>query len=156
MKPNAAFLLSQVGAHSAEVFASLVVPLKLSPAHAGVLWMLSRSPGMSQREMAAKLKLHPSRVVGLLDELERRGLIERRGHVQDRRLYAVHLTAAGQKLFDEVRQLTEQHQKLICKALTDKECQQLAAYLQRIADERKLTLGVHPGYRWLGRKIKPK
>jgi len=77
-------------------------------------------------------------------------------HAQDRRLYAVHLTAAGQKLFDEVRQLTEQHQKLICKALTDKECQQLAAYLQRIADQRKLTLGVHPGYRWLGRKIKPK
>ena len=156
MKPNAAFLLSQVGAHSAEVFAGLLVPLKLSPAHSGVLWMLSRSPGMSQQEMASGLKLHPSRVVGLLDELERRGLIERRGHAQDRRLYAVHLTAAGQKLFDEVRQLTEQHQKLICKALTDKESQQLAAYLQRIADERKLTLGVHPGYRWLGRKIKPK
>ena len=156
MRPNAAFLLSQVGAHSAEVFASLLVPLKLSPAHSGILWMLSRSPGISQREMASQLKLHPSRVVGLLDELERRELIERRGHAEDRRLYAVHLTAAGQKLFEEVRQLTDEHQKLICKALTEKECQQLAVYLQRIADERKLTPGVHPGYRWLGRKIRPK
>jgi len=156
VKPNAAFLLSQVGAHSAETFASLLDPLSLSPPHSGILQVLSRSPGMSQQEMASKLKVHPSRVVDLLDELERRGLIERRGHAEDRRLYAVHLTPAGQKLFEEVRQVTEQHEKVICKALTEKERQQLTAYLQRIADERKLTPGVHPGYRWLGRKIKPK
>jgi len=111
---------------------------------------------MSQQEMASKLKVHPSRVVDLLDELERRGLIERRGHAEDRRLYAVHLTPAGQKLFEEVRKIAEQHEKMICKALTERERQQLTEYLQRIADERKLTPGVHPGYRWLGRKIKPK
>jgi len=118
--------------------------------------MLNRSPGISQQEMAATLKIHPSRIVGLLDELEGRGLIERGGHAKDRRLYAVRLTASGQKLFEEIRQITEKHLKLICNALTEQECQQLAAYLQRIAEERKLTPGVHPGYRWLGRKIRTK
>ena len=154
MRPNAAFLLAQVGAHSAEVYASLLVPLDLSPAHSGILWMLDRFPGISQQQMAAKLKIHPSRAVGLLDELEGRGLIERRGHIKDRRLYAVHLTPGGQRVFEEIKQIAEKHRKLICSVLTEEECQRLTAYLERIAKERNLPPGVHPGYRWLGRKIR--
>src|SRR4030095_9465072 len=82
-KPNAAFLLSQVGAHSAEVFAKLIGPLQLTPAHSGILWMLGRSAGMSQRQLASTLKIHPSRLVALLDEPEDRRRVDR--HAPPRR-----------------------------------------------------------------------
>src|ERR1051325_1800159 len=78
LKPNAAFLLAQVGAHSAEVFAELLEPLRLAPQHSGIIWMVRRSPGISQQNMAATLRMHPSRLVSLLDELEERGYVERR------------------------------------------------------------------------------
>jgi DNA-binding MarR family transcriptional regulator len=156
MKPNAAFLLSQVGAHAAGTFATLLAPLDITPPHFGIVWMLSRSPGISQREMAARLEVHPSRLVALLDHLETRRLLERRGHTQDRRLHALHLTAQGQELLRDITRIAEQHLKLICAALTVKECDQLAGFLQRIADQQKLTPAVHPGYRWLGRKIGPR
>ncbi len=156
LKPNAAFLLSQVGAHSAETFAKMLTPLQLSPAHSGILWILGRSAGVSQKELASTLKIHPSRLVALLDELEGRGLVERRGHTVDRRLYALHLTAKGQAAFEKIRHLAEEHLKLICGALSNTECAQLTEMLQRIAEERGLTPGVHPGYRWLGRKIRSK
>jgi DNA-binding MarR family transcriptional regulator len=155
-RPSAAFLLSQVGAHAAEVFAKLLTPLQLDLAHSGIVWMLGRSAGISQRELASTLKIHPSRLVALLDELEDRGLVERRGHTADRRLYALHLTTRGQTTFDKIMRLSEEHLRLICGALSQKECEQLAALLQRIAEERGLTPGVHPGYRWLGRKIRSK
>jgi DNA-binding MarR family transcriptional regulator len=155
-KPNAAFLLSQVGAHSAEVFASLIATLQLTPAHSGIIWMLGRSAGMSQRQLASTLKIHPSRLVALLDELENRGLVERQGHAADRRLYALHLTKKGQTIFEKIMRLTEEHLKLICGALSKIECEQLAGFLHRIAQERGLMAGVHPGYRWLGRKIRSK
>jgi DNA-binding MarR family transcriptional regulator len=154
-RPNAAFLLSQIGAHAAEVFAGLLTPLQLDPAHSGILWMLGRSAGMSQRELASTLKIHPSRLVALLDELEERGLVERRRHT-DRRFYALHLTTKGQTTFEKLMRLAEEHLRLICGALSKKECEQLATLLQRIANERGLTPGVHPGYRWLGRKIRSK
>jgi DNA-binding MarR family transcriptional regulator len=155
LKPNAAFLLSQVGAHSAETFAKLLAPLQLSPAHSGILWMLGQSAGMSQKALASSLKIHASRLVALLDELEERGLVERRGH-SDRRFYALHLTAKGQAAFEKIRRLAEEHQKLLCGVLSDQECAQLTKMLQRIAEQRGLTPGVHPGYRWLGRKIRSK
>jgi hypothetical protein len=48
--------------------------------------------------------------------------------------------------------LSQEHLRMICGALS--ECEQLAGFLQRIAQDRGLTSGVHPGYRWLGRKIR--
>jgi DNA-binding MarR family transcriptional regulator len=156
LKQNAAFLLSQVGAHSAEVFAKLLVPQQLSPAHSGILWMLGRSAGLSQRQLAAALKIHPSRLVAILDELEERGLIERQAHSEDRRLYALYLTEKGKGTFERLKRIAQQHRKVISAALSEKECEQLTEFLQRIADEQGLTPGVHPGYRWLGRKIKSK
>jgi len=152
LKPNAAFLLSQVGAHSAEVFAKLLEPLHLTPAHSGVLWMLGRSAGVSQKALASTLKVHPSRLVALLDQLEERGLIERRGHASDRRLYALHLTSKGRATFERIIRVAEEHVKLICGSLTKSECAQLTEILERIAEDRGLTRAVHPGYRWLGRK----
>src|SRR4030095_9674214 len=155
MKPNAAFLLSQVGAHSAEVWAGLLEPLHLSPAHSGIIWLLSRAPGIRQHEMASTLRMHPSRLVGLLDDLEKRGLVERRDQAHDRRVYALHLTKAGDGVFDQIRDLAAKHEAMICAGLSEAECRRLADFLQRIADARQLTLGVHPGFRWLGRQIKP-
>jgi DNA-binding MarR family transcriptional regulator len=154
MKPNAAFLLAQVGAHSGEVFARLLAPLRISPAHSGIIWLLQRSPGITQQEMASTLRVHPSRLVTLLDELEKRGYIERRGKEHDRRAYSVHLTASGETLFDDIAKLAHQHQEIVCAALTDAECRRLAEFLQRIAEDRELALAVHPGYRWLGRRVK--
>jgi DNA-binding MarR family transcriptional regulator len=156
LKPNAAFLLSQVGAHSAEVFAKLLEPLRLAPAHSGILWMLGRSAGISQKALASTLKVHPSRLVGLLDELEGRGLIERRGHTSDRRLYALHLTPKGEATFERIIKITGEHVKQVCGGLTKAEGAQLTELLQKIAADRGLTRAVHPGYRWLGRKVRPK
>ncbi|HEU5235867.1 MAG TPA: MarR family winged helix-turn-helix transcriptional regulator, partial [Pyrinomonadaceae bacterium] len=148
-KPNAAFLLSQVGAHAAEVFAKLIAPLELTPAHSGIIWMLGRSAGMSQRQLASIIKIHPSRLVALLDEMEDRGLVERQGHAADRRLYALHLTPKGRTTFEKIMRLSQKHLRMICGALNKKECEQLAEFLQRIAQDRGLVSGVHPGYRWL-------
>jgi len=153
-KQNPAFLLSQVGAHAAEVFATMLDPLKLTPAHSGILWMLGRSGGLSQRQLAVAIKIHPSRLVAILDELEDRGLVERQAHAKDRRLYALHLTRKGEATFERLRGIAQEHRTLICAGLSERECEQLTDLLQRIADQQGLAPGVHPGYRWLGRKIK--
>jgi hypothetical protein len=87
--------------------------------------------------------------------LEKRGLIERRDNERDRRVYSLFLTKAGEDVFEQIRDLAAKHQELICAALNEGECRRLADFLQRIAEARDLARGVHPGYRWLGRRIKP-
>jgi DNA-binding MarR family transcriptional regulator len=132
----------------------MIEPLHLVPAHSGIIWMLGRSGGLSQRQLAAVLKIHPSRLVGILDELEDRGLVQRQAHAKDRRLYALHLTKKGDATFEKLRRTADEHQKVICESLSEEECNQLSSLLQRIAEQQGLTPGVHPGYRWLGRNIR--
>ena len=76
-KNGIAFLLSQVGARSAQEFARLLEPLKLSPADAGILRLLRQTPGISQQQLAETLGMHASRLVAVIDTLESRKLVAR-------------------------------------------------------------------------------
>jgi DNA-binding MarR family transcriptional regulator len=145
-----AFLLSQVGAHSAGRFADRLAPLGLKPPHAGILRALDRADGLSQQALGEALGTFPSRLVALLDELEERGLVERRDRPGDRRSYALHLTDAGREALQQLVRVARQHQDDLCAALDESEREQLAGYLRRIAEQQRLAPGIHPGWKLLG------
>jgi DNA-binding MarR family transcriptional regulator len=143
------FLLAQLGAHAASRFAARLSKLKLAPAHSGILYILRNAPAITQQELATRLGMVPSRLVTLLDDLEARGLIERRPNQDDRRRHAVLLTREGSEYLTKIGQISSEHERSLLKALSGQEQRQLAAMLQRVADEQGLTRGVHPGYRKL-------
>jgi len=143
----AAFLLAQVGAHAASQFAERLQALKLAPRHAGILRILNADPGLTQQTLAATLGMVPSRLVDFVDEMEERGLVERRADPNDRRRYALHVTEKGRSTLEAIGHVAREHSQALLAALSGEERQQLANLLQRIADEQGLTRGVHPGYR---------
>jgi DNA-binding MarR family transcriptional regulator len=155
-RQGAAFLIAQVGAHAAARFAELLAPLHLSPPHAGILRVLSKSAGLSQQELASMLNMHPSRLVGLVDELEASGFVKRRENADDRRTYALHLTEEGLAILGEIGRVAREHQESLLASLGKEEREQLSDLLQRIADDQGLTPGVHPGFSRIGRKGRPK
>ncbi|MEV6931534.1 MarR family winged helix-turn-helix transcriptional regulator [Dactylosporangium sp. NPDC051485] len=152
---GAAFLLTQIGAHAAEGFAQRVQQLGLTPPDVGLLRMIAGQPGRSQQSVAVDLGVVPSRVVALVDNLDRKGLVERRPGETDRRHHALHLTAEGEQVMMEMRTIGSAHDDDICAALNGEERVQLAGLLQRIAEQQGLTPGVHPGFRQLGARRKP-
>ncbi|HWB65697.1 MAG TPA: MarR family transcriptional regulator [Mycobacteriales bacterium] len=143
------FLLSQLGAHSAVQFHRALEPLGIGPAHVGLMGAIGREPGRRQQALAEQFGMPPSRMVALVDELEERGLVERRPDANDRRAHQLHLTPAGRRTMEKVYRLAEQAEAALTASLTAAEHSQLKSLLRRIADEQGLTPGVHPGYRWL-------
>lgn len=141
-----AFLLAQVGAHAATKFAERLDGIGLVPAHAGILRLIDASQGLSQQALGAELSVLPSRLVVLIDDLERRGLVERRDHPRDRRSHALYLTAKGRDTLKAIGRVAREHQAALCAALSDDERTQLAQLLRRIADQQGLRPGVHPGF----------
>ncbi|MFF0248964.1 MarR family winged helix-turn-helix transcriptional regulator [Streptosporangium sandarakinum] len=142
-----AFLLAQVGAHAAARFAERISELEVVPADVGLLRMIATRPGRSQQSLAEELGVVPSRVVALIDNLERKGLVERRRNPQDRRNYALHLTEQGAHVMTQMRRLGKAHEDDICAALDHAQRAQLTELLEAIAAQQQLTPGVHPGYR---------
>jgi DNA-binding MarR family transcriptional regulator len=144
---GSAFLLAQLGAHAAAGFADRVAALDLTPAQAGLLRLIAREPGQSQRALADQLGTPASRLLLLVDGLEQRGLIERRRNPADRRHHALFLTAAGASFMQQLGQVGAAHEEDICAALDPAERHELNQLLRRIARQQGLTPGVHPGYR---------
>ncbi len=145
-----AFLLSQVGAHAAARFAERLEPLGFTPPQAGILGVIKNANGPSQQALGELLGVFPSRLVAMLDELEERGLVERRDSPTDRRWYALYLTRAGRAALEEITRVGHEHQDALCAALDESERAKLAGFLSRIAAQQGLTPGVHPGFRKLG------
>jgi len=143
----ASFLLAQVGAHAASQFAERLRTLKLAPRHAGILRILNVNPGLTQQTLAGTLGMVPSRLVDFVDEMEERGLVERREDPSDRRCYALHLTEKGRSTLQEIGGIAREHSHALLAALSEEEQGQLGELLQRVADQQGLTRGVHPGYR---------
>src|ERR1700734_4271591 len=85
--------LARVGRRAAEATMS---PGGLRPRHLIALKLLSEHGPASQQGLAEALSLDPSNVVGLLNELEERGLITRRRDPADRRRHIVEASAAGE------------------------------------------------------------
>jgi DNA-binding MarR family transcriptional regulator len=146
---GAAFLLTQLGTHSAQVFARRIGELDLSPPQTGLLRAIARAPGRSQQALAELLGTPATRLVALVDGLEQRGVVERRRNPQDRRLYAVYLTSAGTELMAEIAKAASDHDAAVLAALDADERAQLRDLLGRVAADQGLTPGVHPGYRTL-------
>ena len=90
-------------------------------ADAGILRLLRVAAGLSQQELAGKLQIHPSRLVAILDNLEKRGFVERRANPDDRRLYSLHLTKAGGEVLERIGKVAREHQDALLSALNREE-----------------------------------
>lgn len=143
------FLLAQIGGHAAAKFAERLAPLKLTPADVGILRFVRNSPAISQQELSVSLKIHPSRLVAILDALQEKGFMERRANADDRRQYSLYLTGDGLELLQRIGKIAREHQEALLAALSAQERTLLAELLRKIAEEQRLEPGVHPGYKWM-------
>jgi len=148
----AAFLLAQVGAHAARRFGESLEPLKMTPPQAGILRVLVGVGGLSQRELAARLGIHPSRLVAIVDEMEALGLVVREANTDDRRQYALHVTPRGREVMGELGIVARRHNETLLRALSEEERAALVRLLERIAGDQGLVTGVHPGCGGLGER----
>lgn len=146
----AGFLIAQVGGYASSQFAEALKPHGFATHDAGILRLIGNEPGISQQEIAKRLRMHASRLVGLLDDLEERGLIERRPSEKDRRLYALHLTGKGVQAMAVIARVGREHHQELLACLSEEERITLSTLLKRLAESHGLVAGVHPGYSKLG------
>ena len=105
---------------------------ELSPGRAGMLLLIDANPGVPQGRLAEAVRLDRSTMVGVVDALEHRGLIERRRGA-DRRTNALWLTRSGRSLAARLRGRIARHERRVAAHLTDTERAQLLALLEKLS-----------------------
>jgi DNA-binding MarR family transcriptional regulator len=105
---------------------------EVSPGRVGILLLVESNPGVTQSRLARAVHLDRSTMVGVIDKLEERGLIERR-RGEDRRTNGLWLTRAGRALLARMKERIEQHERRFAARLTPAERGQLIALLEKLS-----------------------
>jgi DNA-binding MarR family transcriptional regulator len=142
---SVSFLLSQLGYATSKRFAQTLAPLGLEPRQFAMLRFIAMQEGRSQQAIGDTLQIPPSRMVALVDDLEGRGLLERRQEPADRRARALYLTTEGKRVLEKAWELAVKMETRACEGLSDQERKWLLDLLRRVAGNYELHGVVHPG-----------
>jgi DNA-binding MarR family transcriptional regulator len=111
-------------------FASAVAGI--SPGRAGMLLLIDANPGVTQSRLAHAVSLDRSTMVGVIDALEARRLVERR-RGDDRRTNGLWLTPTGRAFVARLKRRIESHERRVAAHLSAAERGQLLALLQKLS-----------------------
>jgi DNA-binding MarR family transcriptional regulator len=113
-------------------FSTRLEALDLTPRMWGALNVLEADAPITQHGLCKRTGMDPSSMVATIDDLEKKGLVERRAHPSDRRAYALHVTEAGRDTLARGRQVVQEVQDELLAPLDEEEREQLRSLLLRL------------------------
>ena len=131
------FLLKRLGFAAKGKSMAAFEATGLHPYQFGVLIALAEGSHEPQGAIADSLGYDRGQLVGLLDELEERGLVERKRDPGDRRRQLVRLTPDGKRTLKELRALSKQLEDDFLEPLDAKDRAALHALLLRLAEKHE-------------------
>jgi DNA-binding MarR family transcriptional regulator len=131
---SATFLLKRLGYAAKDRSMKAYEQTGLHPYHYAILLVLSERSLETQGAIADALGYDRGQLVGLLDELEERALVERHRDANDRRRHLVHLTPDGKQMLRRLRALSRQTEDEFLAPLSGEERASLHALLLRLAE----------------------
>jgi DNA-binding MarR family transcriptional regulator len=132
------FRLSVLGAMQEARVAEALAPLGLKPKHVALIGALQLRPTSSQQELARALRVAPSLLVLLADQLEQQAIIERVRDDTDRRRQRLELTEHGWATLARCVDLVSDLDAELTAGLTTTDRTALARILRKLADAHGL------------------
>ena len=132
---STSFLIKRLGFAVKDQTMAAYEQAGLRPYHHAVLAVVDEGPPETQGAIADALGYDRGQLVGLLDELEERGLVERRRDPDDRRRHTVRITPDGKRALAKLRALADQLENDFLASLDENERAQLWRLLRRLAEQ---------------------
>jgi len=129
------FLLSKAYQRAWAIMREEIETFDLTPPQFGLLAFLWLQDGLTQVELSEKGQIDRTTIGGLVDRLEKLGLVERRQHPQDRRAYKIHLTERGKELEVPLSECAGRTLKKFTRGLNEQEVSELRRMLNILREE---------------------
>jgi DNA-binding MarR family transcriptional regulator len=130
-------LLAKLGKDIARQFGEALKPTDLTSVHLGVLHLLKQRP-VNQQTLSDAIAVDPSKLVGLLNDLEERSLVVRRRHPMDRRRHIVEISELGRKRLADAERAAAVVEERLLAGLDADQRDQLRALLGHIVGNTPL------------------
>ncbi|MBS7009618.1 MarR family winged helix-turn-helix transcriptional regulator [Anaerostipes sp.] len=105
----------------------------VTPVQYGVMYCLWVKKKNSPKEIAEELKLENSTISGVLERMEKKGLIKRKVSKEDRRFVEIVLTDKGNDLEEPILDTVDEVNRIVLKDMGQQEQEALKASLRHLA-----------------------
>lgn len=123
------FLIHDVSRLRRSAFDRCLKPLNVTRSQWWVLAYLSREDGMTQVQLAEELDLGKVAIGGLIDRLEKTGLLRREADANDRRVNRIFLEPKSKQLISKMRKVSHQLNATILNGIKDEQLNSTAVTL---------------------------
>ncbi len=106
-----------------------------SPGRFATLTLIARNPGISQTELSHANGRDKSSLTPVVEELVRRGLVERKRMDSDRRTYRLNVTPAGKKILTTLTRCARRHERNLDHVIGARDRKRFIQILKKIAAE---------------------
>jgi DNA-binding MarR family transcriptional regulator len=106
-----------------------------SPGRFATLTLIARNPGISQTELSQAAGRDKSSLTPVVEDLVRRGLVERKRTRNDRRTYHLNVTAAGKRTLTQLTRCARRHERNLDGIIGMRDRKRFIQILKRIAAE---------------------
>jgi DNA-binding MarR family transcriptional regulator len=134
LRESTSFLLKRLGFAAKERAMDVFEQTGLTPYHYAVLLSLAEDSHETQGALADALGYDRGQMVGMLDELEERGLVERRRDPADRRRQLVSATPAGLEELTRLQALSKKLDDELFGPISEQDRKQLHDVLLQLAE----------------------
>src|SRR6185369_14892101 len=132
VEKSVGFLLAKAYQRACLIFKEEFEGYDPTPQQFGLLGFLWQEDGITQAELSSKSQIDRTTMGGLIDRLEKEGLLVRRSHPEDRRAYRICLTEKGKSLQPELIPLAIASQQRFTAKLDQQEVETLKSLLEKI------------------------
>lgn len=129
------FNLRMAQEHAFAAFSRRSQAIGESPGRFATLTLIARNPGISQTELSHANGRDKSSLTPVVEDLVRRGLVERKRMAHDRRAYRLNVTPAGKKTLIQLTRCARRHERVLDGIIGQRDRKRFIQILKRIAAE---------------------
>ncbi len=118
-------------------FSEMFQDLNLAFGQYSILVLVGQNPGVSQMAIADAADVDRTTIVPILHKFAQLRWITRRRRTADRRVYSLHLTAAGQAVLDATAPIIAAHEERLFGPLTAAERATLGKLLSKVVESER-------------------
>jgi DNA-binding MarR family transcriptional regulator len=118
-----------------QAFSHLSQEIGESPGRFATLTLIARNPGISQTELSLANGRDKSSLTPVVEDLVKRGLVERKRMDSDRRTYRLNLTPSGKKVLTMLTRCARRHERNLDRVIGERDRKRFIQILKKIAVE---------------------
>jgi DNA-binding MarR family transcriptional regulator len=118
-----------------QAFSHLSQEIGESPGRFATLTLIARNPGISQTELSLANGRDKSSLTPVVEDLVKRGLVERKRMDSDRRTYRLNLTPSGKKVLTMLTRCARRHERNLDRLIGERDRNRFIQILKKIAAE---------------------